>query len=859
MTISPTSSPSPLAQIVSLLHPSRTSEEKFVALALLPRVLDPDDVTAVESVFCAVDWDFVQRLLISDGAGEDGGGGAAEARAGVSQGDDGVEEIPTKLVAVQIVSSFADYPTIVVRQEMVSLGRALAESVDAADDPTLNQLTLDTVGKIVSASVAGWRAATGLTAVEALTTLLAQSPRVACHTSTRVLLVHLITHAPPSLRPRHRTSFTSSLSSILATLAPVFRDAQDSRKLESLHILDAAVGWFARAGDTAPSAQTAPAFEPPATTAHLPALTSGLADLLSSKRVPHTLPLLSLSSYLASLHGPSFLLAPGPGTHGARKLTPVQFLVVLTHAACTEVRVGLDDLPEGWEAVGAWGEGGGGGDEDGVGGSESAGDGSGVDTVDADKALSVSKQNRPGPQTPPKPVPALTTLPAALSLIESVIRALSTLSTDQTTSTERPVTVPSVEVLASVRNAMGETMLAVGSFLAECMHRTPTSATHPTPLAHPLAHIAARTICTYLAEESSPPPSLPLGVVEPTVAIAKLALSTSTSSTSTSSTSSSTSTTSTPQEATDLLASLFPAWSQLTSGETSDAADVRAGFVSAGAGGVVCDALAWVVRVSDTSSTSHGTTGAAWPITTGAWILPALETLTNLVVTTPTLVSSSSSSSSSLPTGPPTCWTAFALGTLIPLALHYFPHSLTTTRDVLLVIHSISLSVLILRSVALSPTTRVPATLKTADVTRLDTVLDVFAALPRMKPQLGEQGWTQSGVGEVWELGVSALGDLARASARVADRLVKLPRKTVRLLELVRDPTPLDPSEVPSLRALFTALLLHDRIRGRDICVQALGGQWNVKRLVELGWTEAMAAMQEAEERVLRSVGFDID
>ena len=51
-----------LPRILDLLAPSSTDSQKFVALTLLPRLLEPNKET-IMMVFEAMDFNFIERLL----------------------------------------------------------------------------------------------------------------------------------------------------------------------------------------------------------------------------------------------------------------------------------------------------------------------------------------------------------------------------------------------------------------------------------------------------------------------------------------------------------------------------------------------------------------------------------------------------------------------------------------------------------------------------------------------------------------------------------------------------------------------------------------------------------------------------
>jgi hypothetical protein len=52
-----------LKQCLQLLAPKSKDEDKFVALVILPKLLDPTDTTAVHFVFDRMNFKFITRLL----------------------------------------------------------------------------------------------------------------------------------------------------------------------------------------------------------------------------------------------------------------------------------------------------------------------------------------------------------------------------------------------------------------------------------------------------------------------------------------------------------------------------------------------------------------------------------------------------------------------------------------------------------------------------------------------------------------------------------------------------------------------------------------------------------------------------
>ncbi|KAJ3334680.1 hypothetical protein HDU93_007449 [Gonapodya sp. JEL0774] len=864
-TESPPSTTAQLSQLLPLLHSSRSSEEKFVALALLPRFLDPSDSRSVATVFEAIDWSFIERLLVSDdgprgdqgvfGAEERGGNeGGLEGRGGE---DEATAHIGTVPVAVHLIRALVDYDDLAKRPQMASLVRRLVGALRDADDSILTLAILESLGKISVASGSGWKALLGRTTLASVGAYFITTADTECRNQSATLLHYTLSRInTKSFSRSEKKALVSSLSSFVDQLSPTFRDSQDIVKFQSLRVIEAAVVALEEIESANVQNETAtpvlgngnllPSQSPdnrvsPATSGRsdgqnvvsVPPLRDGIADLFAAKRLPEGSrdAALSLTAALARQFGPAFLLAKG-SVGKARSLTGGQFLAAISNAACSEARVALDELSDDFETL------------------EPREPFSQVSLAQA--LVSRSNGNETDHDTRDKSVRALqhalATVRASYSIIESIVGALA--------ASESVIEFAPVEVLMSIRKGISEATLSIGEFLTDRMHRFSNT---PAPLDravlnHPLVLLSVKVVCIYLTEESEAPLSLVRGIVPVCVQFGRMAVS---------------------GQLRDLgvrkldpLDFLMPALAQITGGEPV----VRGDFLKAGGDDLLGEALIEAVRGDSARSSDHTR------LLDCSWLLPALETVANLVVSDPLGVTREREKTRRI--------LALASSTLPQIVDAFFPGTLRSVKDVLIVINASTLAVLVFRAVALSNQSRLLVEAKGStdiDIGGLDKCLDVFSALPRMKSQLGgEDGWKNSGVGEVWVLGVMALGDLTQASSRVATRLLKLPRKTIRLLDLVqgewqrhrcsqdyglidvlvlrvKEPSPLSATDLSALRSLYTSLLRHDRIRGRDLCVQALGGQWNLRRLVELGWTEAMLAMQEAEEKVLKSVGYEID
>jgi len=91
-----------IMEILELLKPESTDEQKFVALLLLPRILDPNDKKVVMNVFHSMDFTFLTRLLVTTSENEH------------------IPPETLRAIAIHIIECFAEYEELLAQKQLTS-------------------------------------------------------------------------------------------------------------------------------------------------------------------------------------------------------------------------------------------------------------------------------------------------------------------------------------------------------------------------------------------------------------------------------------------------------------------------------------------------------------------------------------------------------------------------------------------------------------------------------------------------------------------------------------------------------------------------------------------------------------------
>ncbi|KAJ3085542.1 hypothetical protein HK102_014069 [Quaeritorhiza haematococci] len=340
-----------LSRCLTLLQPSSSDEEKFAALLLIPRILQPDDFRGVKTVFDAMDFGFLERML----------------RMGLAPTphEQQPQEIPFRTfhsIAVHILSSFCGFDDLVGRPELVERVPALVGVLLADDETGTTEESLRCLARIIAGSGRALeRIFDGSDSVSRIADVYVRSKRASerevsllvLDTCLKGLLHHhyqqdqtLETHHDTTTSPLDASRVQQTLwTAMEVILAPCFASDRTGLKFEVLRLCVQVLSSWQMVFK--PSATTPPTWLAP--------LITGLMDTLRSRKLAttHRDTSLTLIANLVRLFGSSWIFSPPTPTPTPSSSKSTQasgtmdfsiFTPLLIHIVCAETRVLLDSV-----------------------------------------------------------------------------------------------------------------------------------------------------------------------------------------------------------------------------------------------------------------------------------------------------------------------------------------------------------------------------------------------------------------------------------------------------------------------------------------------------------------------------------
>ncbi|CAG8512161.1 7005_t:CDS:2 [Ambispora gerdemannii] len=309
-----------IEKCLELLGPSTSDEEKFVALMLLPRLLQQDP-NNVKVVFEAMDFKFLERLLRTK-----------------SSTTSEVSETTLKAIAVQIIYCFCGLDELLSKKQLFTRIPSLANSITPNDN---NEMTKDIL-KIFMRLSSVQDALIRMTETKTLSKILL------CVTSSQdeevknlgLLVIRHIAHGILTILAKEEKfqntiSLEDTLSPILFGLSSSFRINQIQLKFDILETLTEIFSNFPEQGNIN--------FKPQQSTIWLQNMRFGLREILSSRIGPQQRDMaLSLIHHLLFHFGAEWLFA-SPGKPESKD---TKFGALVVQLACVEIRLILDELAE---------------------------------------------------------------------------------------------------------------------------------------------------------------------------------------------------------------------------------------------------------------------------------------------------------------------------------------------------------------------------------------------------------------------------------------------------------------------------------------------------------------------------------
>ncbi|OZJ05766.1 hypothetical protein BZG36_01329 [Bifiguratus adelaidae] len=318
-----------LTSCLQLLHNEASDESKFVALLLLPRIVDPNNEAAVMQAFNGMNFKFLDRML----------------RTGHNPNSDVSVEL-LHSVACEILKAFTNYQKCISSDDMVMRIPALLDCLRRWENPELqDQLLnlLDALASIDQSMVIFFRA-----------DIMIQLIRL-CELSDdeRVLALWLKIHltALRVIYPKQQETTVASNAPARSELESIFIHSLMDDSLSSLsHIL--ATGNKTKQLQVLESLSVvlnrvdiAPVEDKAVDAKTIANLRSGLMDILSSKiDSKRRFQALSLVAAIIRIYGFNRVMLPS-GNDKAKRLLPLTIQL-----SCIEVRVGLDLVMEALES-----------------------------------------------------------------------------------------------------------------------------------------------------------------------------------------------------------------------------------------------------------------------------------------------------------------------------------------------------------------------------------------------------------------------------------------------------------------------------------------------------------------------------
>ncbi|KAJ3007596.1 hypothetical protein HKX48_009038 [Thoreauomyces humboldtii] len=306
-----------LERCLNLLAPQTKDEEKFVALLMLPRLLDPQkNPQSLHICFRRMNWSFIHRML------------EAEDTPNLPQ-----EALHS--ISVNLLSGFVRDKELVHQPELIACIQPLARLLMIENGDTLETI-LQCLSSLAS-SIEGALQLAEAVYLEHISALLAsQQTNVAG--LTLVLLEQL---SDVSTREPSARSIRSSLeTAVLPVLSSTFAKTQESFKFDCAKLL---VGLCCREDLKESRGKELPAWALD--------IRQGTIDILGSKISSEQRDVaFVLCSAMLRRFGPAWLEAvdekiDGPDPSSQKRLSAQHFAIVLLHLSGGEVRVLLDETP----------------------------------------------------------------------------------------------------------------------------------------------------------------------------------------------------------------------------------------------------------------------------------------------------------------------------------------------------------------------------------------------------------------------------------------------------------------------------------------------------------------------------------
>ncbi|KAJ3412307.1 hypothetical protein HDV05_000965 [Chytridiales sp. JEL 0842] len=338
-----------LEQCMKLLSPKSSDEDKFVALVILPKLLDPSDATAVRFVFDRMNFKFIARLL----------------RTPVLSSSDAqtIQAESMHVIAANIISCFCSFPDLASKPAILERVPLLANILKSSSHQNhdLHILIMQSFMQIASSSQLGllntFQPEIMMALMEILTSRpskegefgekLAESRQLAMQTLELLLslismdMAELVSSSEGQQKLLEDLSGSSTIA--MLTLSKVLKNDQTKLKFDALKLMGtliSSMGSLIRKDDTLGNN-----------------LRDGLMQIVQSKLGDAERDLaLTVSSMVIQIFGPQWLLPLSPilnlasssqNTESKEKkpkvLTHAQFTTLLVHMACAEIRVRLDD------------------------------------------------------------------------------------------------------------------------------------------------------------------------------------------------------------------------------------------------------------------------------------------------------------------------------------------------------------------------------------------------------------------------------------------------------------------------------------------------------------------------------------
>ncbi|CAG8573106.1 3856_t:CDS:2 [Paraglomus brasilianum] len=315
-----------LPRILDLLAPSSTDSQKFVALTLLPRLLEPNKETMM-MVFEAMDFNFIERLLRTKSSNPD------------------MQDETLKSIAVNILSCFCMHDDLLEKKQLINRIPSLAKSVGISEE--MSQDIFKIFVKLSSVEKGLVQLIDGEVINAILNTLKTSKDgkRLAFQAVNCIgmrELAHLATNTNSDL-----ISSCGLFNEILPELSLLFRTHQDQLKFDLLNMF---VDMFSYFDDklTRELRKDTIKFQQ-----WIENIRQGLRDILSSHLGPEQRDQsLILTSLLLHHFDAEWLFSPPSAKLSSDKRPDEQirneakFAILVIQLACIEIRLMLDGLAE---------------------------------------------------------------------------------------------------------------------------------------------------------------------------------------------------------------------------------------------------------------------------------------------------------------------------------------------------------------------------------------------------------------------------------------------------------------------------------------------------------------------------------